>query len=158
MLFNGFLAPKYSELGGDREIDTDDALGLRHIEHVRIEFRIAQHLVGLVGALEQERNAELAEAQIDANKEVGRIFVTLDRAELQTFYHRCRAAQLAAGKNLDLDAAIGGFRKISASLCPNFSCMSPRVTTAHFSVYSAASVGVTSEVHAAARMMTIAAI
>ena len=63
---------------------------------------------------------ELAEAQIDADKEVGRIFVTLDRAELQTFYHRCRAAQLAAGKNLDLDAAIGGFRKNLGELVPKF--------------------------------------
>ena len=62
-------------------------------------------------SLEQERNAELAEARIDAGKEVGRIFVTLDRAELQAFDHRRRAAELAAGIHLDLDAAVGRFRK-----------------------------------------------
>ena len=73
-----------------------------------------------VGALEQERNAELAEARIDADEEVGRIFVTFDCAELQAFDHRRRAAELAARKHLDLDAAVGGFRKNLGELVAEF--------------------------------------
>ena len=88
--------------------------------HEVIEFRIGQHFVGLAVSREQERNAELAETRIDADEEVRRIFVTLDRAELQPFDHGCRAAELAAGKNLDLDAAIGGLRKNFGELVTEF--------------------------------------
>ena len=42
------------------------------------------------------------------------------------------------GNTLTSTRPLVTFGNTSASLWPNFSCMSPRVTTAHFNVYSAA--------------------
>ena len=81
------------------------------MQHVGVVVRIGENLIGLLGALEQERNAENAEARIDTGEEVGWILVSLDGAELQAFDQRRRAAELAARKDLHFDATIGRLRQ-----------------------------------------------